>query len=149
MTDDTGRMADDGSEVRSGGCGDGESGEPPPQAPSEEMSQESWELLYGASWPRSQATGIAGTSGGCGEGEPERNEPTQEEYPAPEKAPNEANPESTQSSLPLDVESSATEPAGRKRSQSAAGGAVPHAEERVASSEWRVASGEWRVASGR
>src|SRR5208283_3862257 len=90
MTDDTGRMADDGSEVRSGGCGDGESGEPPPQAPSEEMSQESWELLYGASWPRSQTTGIAGTSGGCGEGERARSEPTPQECRAPQKAPHEA-----------------------------------------------------------
>jgi hypothetical protein len=80
-------------------------------------------------------------SGGCGDGEsgepthqapsedgePERSEPTQEVCPAPEKAQNEANPESTQSSLPLVVESSATMPAGRKRSQSAAGSTVPHA----------------------
>jgi len=53
-------------------------------------------------------------------------EPTQEVYPAPEKAQNEANPESTQSSLPLVVESYSTESAGRKRSQSAAGSTVPH-----------------------
>jgi hypothetical protein len=44
----------------------------------------------------------------------------------PQKAPNEANPESAQSLLPLAVKSSATEPAGRERSRSAAGGAVPH-----------------------
>src|SRR5208283_1061421 len=59
-----------------------------------------------------------------------------------ENAPNEANPESTQSSLPLDVKPSAAEPADRKRSQSAAGGVVPHAEERVASGERMVASGQ-------
>jgi hypothetical protein len=84
------QKADARCEVRSGESGDGESGEPRPQAPSEEMSQECWDLVYGASWPRSQATGIAGTSGGCGEGEPERSEPTQEECLAPQKAPNEA-----------------------------------------------------------
>jgi len=137
------RTADDGCEVRSGGCGDGQSGEPRPQAPSEEMSQEDWDLVYGPSWPRSQANIFADTSGGCGEGEPEtvasesggsgerrvapggceegereRNEPTQEECLTPQKAPNEAKLESTQSSSPLEVESSATEPAGRKRSQS-------------------------------
>jgi len=39
---------------------------------------------------------------------------------------NEANPESTQSLLPLVVKSSATGPTGRERSRSAAGGAVPH-----------------------
>src|SRR5208337_5220164 len=69
MADDRWRMADDRCEVRSGGCGDGENGEPTPkecpdlpaeaspptpQAPSVEMPQESWDLLYGAStghWP--------------------------------------------------------------------------------------------------
>jgi hypothetical protein len=44
----------------------------------------------------------------------------------PQKAQNEANPESTQSLLPLVIKSSATEPAGGERSRSAAGGAVPH-----------------------
>jgi len=63
MADDGCRMADDGCEVKSGGCGDGESGETPPQAPSEEMSQECWDLVYGPSWPRSQANIYAGTSG--------------------------------------------------------------------------------------
>jgi len=139
MADGKRRMADDGCEVRSGGCGDGESGETAPQAPSEEMSQECWDLVYGPSWPRSQATGIAGTSGGCEEGEGERSESTQEEYLTPQKAPNEAKLESTQSSLPLEFESSVSEPEGRERSRS---------REAVASGEWRVASGEWRVASG-
>ena len=79
-------MADDGCEVRSGACGDGESGEPTPQAPSEEMPQESWGLLYlyGPSWPGAQANIHARTPRGCGAGEPERSEPTQEEYPAPQ-----------------------------------------------------------------
>src|SRR5208337_921104 len=115
MADDACRMADDGCEVRSGGCGEGESGEPRPQAPSEEMSQEDWDYVYGPSWAGFQANIHAGTSGGCGEGEPEPSEPTQEECLTPQKPPNEANPESTQSSSPLKVESSATEPAGRQR----------------------------------
>jgi len=70
-----------------------------------------------------------GASGDIEDGEPERSEPTQEETPASEKAQNEANPESTQGSLPLEVESSATESAGRKRSQSATGGVLPHVED--------------------
>jgi len=95
---------------------------------------------------------VASGSGGSGEwrgasadiedGEPERGEPTQEETPASEKAQNEANSESTQRSLPLEVESSATESAGRKRSQSATGGVLPHVEDGggiiVASDRWPV-----------
>jgi len=93
---------------------------------------------------------------GCGEGEGERSEPTPEECRVPQKAPNEAELESTQSSLPLDVKSSATEPAGRERSRSAAGGAVPHAEESgewsvktewPVKAEWPVAREQWPVAS--
>src|SRR5271157_1724325 len=52
MADDKWRMADDGCEMRSGGCGDGESGDPPPQAPSEEMSQEDRDSIYGPSLER-------------------------------------------------------------------------------------------------
>jgi len=136
MADDGCRMANDGCEVRSSGCGDGESGQPTPQAPSDEMSQEDRDYVYGPSRPGSRATMIAGMSGGCGEGEPERSEPTQERRLAPEKAPNEANPESTQSSLPLEVESSMPDPAGGKRSQST---------QAVASGERRVATGPWPV----
>jgi len=77
---------------------------------------------------------IAGMSGGCEGGESERSEPTPEECLTPENAQNEANQESTQSSLPLNVESSEAEPADRKRSQSAASGAAPDEEESVASS---------------
>ena len=161
MADGRWRMADDGCEVRSGGCGDGESGETTPQAPSDEMSQEDRDYVYGPSRPGSRATMIAGMSGGCEDGEPEtvvsgrvvsspvnleggagrgasgdsedgepeRSEPTQEECPAPQNVQNEANPESTQSSLPLEVESSVPEPAGRKRSQSTQ--AVASGERRV------------------
>ncbi|MGA2704889.1 MAG: hypothetical protein ABSH35_27835 [Isosphaeraceae bacterium] len=146
--DDEGWITDDRFEMRSGGCGDGESDVPWPQAPSEEMAQEFWDLLYGESWPGSQATGIAGTPGGCGEGEPERSEPPQEECPAPEKAPNEAKLESTQSSLPLEVESSAPEPAGRKRSQFE-GDTAARSTLHASRPQWPVnlegvASGKWR-----
>ena len=168
MADDECQVADDECQVRSSGCGDGESGQPTPQAPSDEMSQEDRDYVYGPSRPGSRATMIAGmsggcgegepetvvsgqwsvasesggsgewqvASGGCGEGEPERSEPSQERCLAPEKAPNKANPESTQSSLPLEVESSLPEPAGRKRSQST---------QAVASGERRVATGQWPV----
>src|SRR5208337_3962501 len=44
----------------------------------------------------------------------ESGEPTQEECPAPQNVQNEANPESTQNSLPLGVESSVPKPAGQK-----------------------------------
>ena len=47
----------------------------------------------------------------------ESGQPMQEEGRSLQNVQNEANPESTQSSLPLDVESAAAEPAGRKRSQ--------------------------------
>ncbi len=82
---------------------------------------------------------VVSESGGSGE-------PPQERRPAPEKAPNEAKLESTQSSLPLDVESSAPEPAGRKRSQF---GGRYRSTLHASCPQWPVnlegvASGEWR-----
>jgi hypothetical protein len=128
MTEGRGQMADDGCEVRSGGCGDGESGQPTPQAPSEDgVACGEWRVaseigVASGQWSVASESGGSGerqgASGGCGEGEPERSEPTQEKCLASEKAPNEAKLESTQSSLPLEVESSATKPSGRERSQS-------------------------------
>jgi len=70
-------------------------------------------------------------SGDSEDGEPERSEATQEECRAPQNVQNEANPESTQSSLPLEVESSVPEPGRRKRSQST---------QAVAREQWSVAS---------
>ena len=90
VADDGCRMADDGCEVRSSGCGDGESGQPMPQAPSDEMSQEDRDYVYGPSRPGSRATMIAGMSGGCEDGEPERSKPTQGECPAPQNVQNDA-----------------------------------------------------------
>ena len=62
--DDSGPMADggrwtgdDGCEVRSGGCGDGQCGETTPKAPSDELSQEDQDDVFGPSWTRSRATG--------------------------------------------------------------------------------------------
>src|SRR5271157_1021901 len=49
----------------------------------------------------------------------------------PENVQNEANPESTQSPLPLDVESSVPEPAGQKRSQSGRNNAPRSTPERL------------------
>src|SRR5208337_2408843 len=101
-----------------------------------------------------------GDVGWLWEGERERSEPAQEECRAPQKAPNEAQLESTQRSLPPTVKSSAPEPAGRERSRSAASGAVPHdagndpfdpiapaREGRERARGSRRESGEWRVAS--
>jgi|GEM_PF-561330 len=107
--------------------------------------------------------------GGCGEGKPETvvsgqwsvasesgesGEPTQEECRAPRNAQNEANPESTQSSLSLVVESSVPEPERRKRSQ-LEGDDAPRSTLHASSPQWpvslkRVASGDWRrVAAGK
>jgi len=67
----------------------------------------------------------------------ESGEPMQEEGRSLQNVPNEANLESTQSSLLLEVESSTTEPEGQKRSQFT----------QAVASEDGVASGEWPVAS--
>ena len=145
MADDRCRTGDDGCEVRSGVCGDRESSETTPQAPSDEMSQEDWDYVCGPSRPGSEPTMIAGVSGGCEDGEPERSKPTQGKCPAPQNVQNEANQESTQSSLPLEVESSVLEPQGRKRSQME-GANVPRLTPTVASESGGC--GERRVAPG-
>jgi hypothetical protein len=74
----------------------------------------------------------------------ESGQPMQEEGRSLQNVQNEANLESTQSSLLLEVESSTTEPAGQKRSQFTQAVA---SEDGVASGEWRVKR-EWPVASG-
>ncbi len=143
MADDGCRMADDACEVRSGGCGDGQDGETTPevsQGPivgldSDRVIDDSTNDKIGIlSHEGTDATDRA-YQGAC----------DRQSVPSggktPENVQNEANPESTQSSLPLVVESYSTEPAGRKQSQSAAGGAVPHAEE---SGEWPVKT-KWPV----
>ena len=148
MADDRGqtadagcRRADAGCEVRSGGCGDGQDGETMP-----EVSQSP---IVGCDSDRviddstNDKIGILSHEGTDATDRPYQGACDRQSLPSGvktrEKVQNEANSESTQSSLPLVVESYSTEPAGRKRSQSAAGGAVPHAE----------ASGEWPVKTER
>ena len=81
----------------------------------------------------------------------ESGQPMQEEGRSLQNVQNEANPESTQSSLPLDVESSEADPAGRKRSQFTQ--AVANGERRVAREQKSVVSereaGETAVIEGR
>ncbi|MGA2703993.1 MAG: hypothetical protein ABSH35_23195 [Isosphaeraceae bacterium] len=79
----------------------------------QKMRKEEFGTGDGEGEPETVARGqrsVASESGGSGE-------PTQEVCPAPQNVQNEANPESTQSSLPLEVESPMPEPVGRKRSQ--------------------------------
>ena len=136
--DDDCRMADDGCEVRAGGCGDGESGETMPevsQGPivgydSNRVIDDSTNDTIGILSYQGRDATDRPYQGACG-----RRQSLPSGVKMRENVQNEANPESTQSSLPLVVESYSTEPAGRKRSQSAAGAAVPHAEE---SDEWPV-----------
>jgi hypothetical protein len=138
MADDREQMADDGCEVRAGGCGDGESGETMPevsQGPivgydSNRVIDDSTNDTIGILSYQGRDATDRPYQGACG-----RRQSLPSGVKMRENVQNEANPESTQSSLPLVVESYSTEPAGRKRSQSAAGAAVPHAEE---SDEWPV-----------
>src|SRR5208337_544564 len=135
--DDREQMADDACEVRSGGCGDGQDGET-----TLEVSQ-SPIVGYDSNRVIDDSTndkiGILSHEGMHATDRPYQGACDRQSLPSGvktrENVQNEANPESTQGSLPLVVESYSTEPASRKRSQSAAGAAVPHAEE---SDEWPV-----------
>src|SRR5271157_1304329 len=82
MADDKCRMANDKPAVNSGGCVEDESSEP--------MSKDCGDLPSGASMPPPHAPRIAGTSGGHGESERERSEPTPQECRVPPKTLNEA-----------------------------------------------------------
>ncbi len=128
MPDDGCEMADGGCEVRSGGCGDGESGEPPPEVSQGRIVGHDSDRVIDDS--TNDKMGILSHEGTDATDRPYHGACDRQSLPSgvktPEKVPNEANPESTQNSLSLEVESSATEPAGRKRSQFAAGGVVPH-----------------------
>src|SRR5208283_2769665 len=117
MTDGRCRMADDRCEVRSGGCGEGESGEPTPEVSqgrivgydshrviddsmNDKIGSLSHEETDAADRPCQAACDWQSLP--CG-------------LKAPQKAPNEAQPESTQSSLTHGCESSAPEAAGHER----------------------------------
>ena len=103
--------------VAPGGCREGEH---------ETVVSSQWSVVSESGGGEGRAA-----SGDSEDGEPERSEPTQEECRAPPNVQNEANPESTQSLLPLEVESSVPEPGRRKRSQST---------QAVAREQWSVAS---------
>ena len=119
MPDDREQMPDDACEVRSGGCGDGQDGETTP-----EVSQ-SPIVGYDSNRVSDDSTndkiGILSYEGTDSTDRPYQRTCDRQSLPfgvkKRENVQNEANPESTQSSLPLDVESSVLEPAGRKRSQ--------------------------------
>jgi hypothetical protein len=128
MADDRWRMADDRCEVRSGGCGEGESGEPTPEVSqgrivgydSNRVIDDSMNDKIGILSHEETDAADRQCQGAC----------DRESLPCglktPQKAPNEAKPESTQSSLSHGCESSAPETAGHERSRFAADGAVPH-----------------------
>ncbi len=118
--DDGCRMADAGCEVRSGGCGDGESGEMTPEGSQSPIVGFDSNRVIDDSM--NDKIGILSHEGTDATDRPYQGACDRQSLPSgvkiPENVQNEANPESTQSPLPLDVESSMPEPVGQKRSQS-------------------------------
>ena len=115
--------------MRSGGCGDGQSDETTPQgSQSPIVGYDSNRVIDDST---NDKIGILSHEGMHATVRPYQGAGDRQNLPSGvkmrENVQNEANPESTQSSLPLVVESYSTELAGRKRSQSAAGSTVPHA----------------------
>ena len=133
MADDGCRTADDGCEVRSGGCGDGESGQPTPEVSQGRIvGQDSNRVIDDST---NDTIGILSHEGMDATGRPYQGDCDRQSLPSgvktPENVQNEANPESTQGSSLLEVESSVPEPGRRKRSQST---------QAVAREQWSVAS---------
>jgi len=127
MADDEGQMADDGCELRSGGCGDGQSGETTPEvSQSPFVGYDSNRVVDDSA---SDKIGILSHEGTDATDRPYQGNRDRQSPPSGvetrENVQIEANLELTQSSLRIDVESYSTEPAGRKRSQSAAGSTAP------------------------
>ena len=120
MADDRGQMADDGCKVRSGGCNDGESGETTPEVSQGRIVGLDSDRVIDDS--TNDKIGILSHEGMDATDRPYLGACDRQSLPSgvkiPENVQNEANPESTQSPLLLDVESSVPEPAGQKRSQS-------------------------------
>ena len=121
MTDDGCRTADDACEVRSAGCGDGQDGETTPevsQSPivgydSNRVSDDSTNDKIGIlSYEGTDATDRP-YQGAC-----DRRQSLPSGVKTRENVQNEANPESTQSSLPLEVESSVPEEPGQNEANS-------------------------------
>ena len=119
MADDRGQMADDGCKVRSGGCGDGESGETMPEVSQGRIVGLDSDRVIDDS--TNDTIGILSHEGTDATDRPYQGACDRQSLPSGvktrENVQNEANPESTQGSLPLEVESSVLEEPGRKRSQ--------------------------------
>ena len=133
MADGKCRMADEKPAVNSGGCVEGESSEP--------MSEVSQGRIVGHDSNRviddstNDKIGILSHKGMDATDRPYQGDCDRQSLPSgvktPENVQNEANPESTQGSSLLEVESSVPEPGRRKRSQST---------QAVAREQWSVAS---------
>ena len=119
VADDREQMADAGCKVRSGGCDDGESGEPRPEVSQGRIVGHDSNRVIDDS--TNDTIGILSYEGLDATDRPYQGACDRQSVPSGvktrENVQNEANPQSTQSSLPLKVESSVPEPAGRKRSQ--------------------------------
>ncbi len=120
MADGKCQMADDGWEVRSGGCGDGQSGQPTPEVSQGRIVGHDSNRVIADS--TNDKSGILSHEGMHAADRLFQGACDRQSLPfgvkTRENAPNEANPESTHGSLPLEVESSVPEPAGWKRSRS-------------------------------
>src|SRR5208337_3819218 len=119
MADDGCRMGDDVCEVRSGGCGDGERGETTPEVSQGRIvGHDSNHVIDDST---NDKIGIFSHEGMDATHRPYQGTCDRQSLPSGvkmrENVQNEANPESTQSSLPLGVELSVPELPGRKRSQ--------------------------------
>ena len=119
MADDGCRTGDDGCEVRSGGCGDGENGETMPEVSQGRIVGLDSDRVIDDS--TNDKIGILSHEGMDATDRPYQGACDRQSLPSGvkmrENVQNEANPESTQSSFPLEVESYSPEPPGRKRSQ--------------------------------
>ncbi len=134
-------------EVRSGGCGDGESGETMPEVSQGRIVGLDSDRVIDDS--TNDTIGILSHEGADATDRPYQGACDRQSLPSGvkmrENVQNEANPESTQSSLPLGVELSVPEPPGRKRSQRG-GVNAPRFTPHPHSGQW--IRREWRVASG-
>ena len=120
VADDREQVADAGCKVRSGGCDDGESGETMPEVSQGRIVGHDSNRVIDDS--TNDTIGILSYEGLDATDRPyqgacDRRQSVPSGVKTRENVQNEANPQSTQSSLPLEVESSVPEPAGRKRSQ--------------------------------
>ena len=105
---------DDGWEVRSGGCGDGESDQPTPEVSQGRIVGHDSNRVIDDS--TNDKIGILSHEGMDATDRPYQSACDRQSLPSgvktPENVQYEANPESTQSSSPLEVESSVPEPLG-------------------------------------